>query len=38
MLSNLQGAGYRGWITLDSIDLTDRAAAAVAGLKYLKMH
>jgi hypothetical protein len=38
MLSNLQGAEYRGWITLDSIDLTDRAATAVAGLKYLKMH
>jgi sugar phosphate isomerase/epimerase len=38
MLSNLEGAGYHGWISLDSIDLADRAAAAVAGLKYLKMH
>ncbi len=38
MLSNLEGAGYHGWITLDSIDLSDRLAAAVAGLKYLKMH
>jgi sugar phosphate isomerase/epimerase len=38
MLSNLEGAGYHGWISLDSIDLADRVAAAVAGLKYLKMH
>jgi sugar phosphate isomerase/epimerase len=38
LLSNLEGAGYHGWIGLDSIDLADRAGAAAAGLKYLKMH
>jgi sugar phosphate isomerase/epimerase len=35
LLSNLDEAGYRGWITLDPIDLTDRTSGAVAGLKHL---
>ncbi len=34
--ADLDGAGYSGWITVDPIDLVDRPAAAVAGLKYLK--
>ena len=38
LLSNLDGAGYHGWITLDPTELTDRLAAATAGLKYLKLH
>lgn len=36
LLSNLDSAGYQGWITLDPLELPDRAAAGVAGLKYLK--
>jgi len=38
LLSNLEGADYHGWITFDPNDLPDRPAAAIAGLKYLKMH
>jgi sugar phosphate isomerase/epimerase len=38
LLSNLDGADYHSWITLDPTELTDRPGAAVAGLKYLKMH
>lgn len=38
LLSNLDGATFRGWITLDPMELPDRAAAATAGLKYLKLH
>lgn len=29
-------AGYNGWIAIDPVDLTDRTAAAAAGLKYLR--
>lgn len=36
LLSNLDETGYRGWITLDPLDLTDRPSAARAGLKYLR--
>ena len=38
LLSNLHGADYRGWITLDPSELPDRPAAARAGLKYLRLH
>jgi sugar phosphate isomerase/epimerase len=38
LLSNLDGAGYHGWITADSMELPDRAAAAAGALKYLKLH
>jgi sugar phosphate isomerase/epimerase len=38
LLSNLDGAAYHGWLTLDPTELTDRIAAATAGLKYLMMH
>jgi hypothetical protein len=37
-LDNLEGADYHGWITFDTTDLPDRPAAAIAGMKYLKMH
>jgi sugar phosphate isomerase/epimerase len=36
VLANLDRAGYQGWATLDPVDLTNRTAAAQAGLKYLK--
>ena len=36
VLANLDDAGYRGWVTLDSSELTDRVGAARAGLKYLR--
>lgn len=36
LLADLDSAGYGGWVTLDPIDLTDRAAAAEAGLKHLR--
>lgn len=36
LLADLDGAGYGGWVTLDPIDLTDRAAAAEAGLRHLR--
>jgi len=38
LLSNLEGAGYHGWITFDPTELADRSAAAVSGLKYLRLH
>ncbi len=38
LLSNLDGASYHGWITLDPMELPDRTGAAVAGVKYLKLH
>jgi sugar phosphate isomerase/epimerase len=38
LLSNLEGADYHSWITFDPTELADRPAAAIAGLKYLKMH
>ena len=36
LLSNLDGAGYTGWFTVDPLELTDRAGAAVAGRKLLE--
>jgi sugar phosphate isomerase/epimerase len=38
LLADLDGAGYTGWITFDPVELTDRRAAAAAGLRYLKLH
>jgi sugar phosphate isomerase/epimerase len=35
LVSNLAETGYRGWITLDPVDLPERPTAAVAGLKHL---
>ena len=36
LLGDLEGAGYRGWITIDPIDLPNRSAAAKAGLAALR--
>ena len=36
ILSSLDAAAYHGWLTIDSIDLTDRRAAAASGLAYLR--
>jgi sugar phosphate isomerase/epimerase len=36
LLSNLDASGYHGWITIDPMELADRVAAAVAGLKVLR--
>ncbi len=38
LLSNLEESGYHSWITFDPTELADRSAAAVAGIKYLRMH
>jgi sugar phosphate isomerase/epimerase len=38
LLANLEAADFHGWITLDPGDLNDRPAAALAGLKYLRLH
>jgi len=35
VLSNLGDAGYNGWVTLDPIELADRASAAAAGRAHL---
>ena len=35
LLSNLDEAGYAGWITVDPIELTDRATAATQAREYL---
>jgi len=37
LLSNLDAAGYAGWITIDPTELTDRVAAAAVGLAHLRM-
>jgi len=37
LLSNLDGSGYHGWITIDPMELPDRASAAAAGLKVLRL-
>jgi sugar phosphate isomerase/epimerase len=34
--ADLDAAGYRGWITIDPIDLQDRIPAAEAGLAHLR--
>ena len=36
LLSSLDSAGFSGWMTIDSIELPDRAGAALAGLEHLK--
>lgn len=36
VLANLDDAGYRGWITIDPMDLTDRVGSARAGLARLQ--
>jgi sugar phosphate isomerase/epimerase len=36
LLGGLEGAGFRGWITIDPMDLPNRSAAAVAGLAELR--
>jgi sugar phosphate isomerase/epimerase len=36
LLSNLDAAGYHGWITLDPTEHADRATAAAVGLKHLQ--
>jgi sugar phosphate isomerase/epimerase len=36
LLAKLDEAGYQNWLTIDSLELQDRAAAAKAGLEYLK--
>jgi hypothetical protein len=38
LLANLEAADFHGWITLDPGDLPDRPTAAIAGLKYLRLH
>jgi sugar phosphate isomerase/epimerase len=38
LLSNLDAAGYHGWITIDPMEIDGRPAAAVSGRKYLEMH
>ena len=35
-LSDLDAAGYRGWLTIDSLDLPDRLGAAVSGANHLR--
>ena len=35
LLSNLDGAGYAGWVTVDPLELPDRHAAAIAARKRL---
>ena len=35
LLANLDGAGYSGWITVDPMELPDRAAGASSALKFL---
>jgi sugar phosphate isomerase/epimerase len=34
-LANLDHAAYQSWLTIDSLELQDRAAAAKTGLEYL---
>lgn len=36
LLAYLDEAGYRGWVTVDPLDLPDRAAAAVSALARLR--
>ena len=35
LLSNFEGAGYSGWITIDPTELPDRAAAGAAARKHI---
>jgi hypothetical protein len=36
LLANLNDAGYRGWMTIDPLELTDRAAGAEVGVSLLR--
>jgi len=36
LMVNLDEAGYQNWLTIDSLELQDRAAAAQAGLDYVR--
>jgi sugar phosphate isomerase/epimerase len=36
LISNLDASGYHGWITIDPMELADRASTAAAGLKVLR--
>jgi sugar phosphate isomerase/epimerase len=36
LLANLDDAGYRGWVTIDPLELPDRAAGAVAGAAFVR--
>jgi len=36
LLANLDATGYQSWLTIDSRELENRAAAAQAGLEFLK--
>lgn len=38
LLSNLEGAGYGSWLTVDPTDLPDRPAAAAAARKHISLH
>ena len=36
LLSNLDSAGYGGWLTIDPLELADRVAGATAGANHLR--
>jgi hypothetical protein len=36
LLSNLDGADYGGWVTVDPLELPDRVAAATGGAAHLR--
>ncbi len=36
LLANLESTGFRGWITLDPVELQNRMAGAVEGAQYLR--
>ena len=36
LLASLDSAGYRGWLTIDPLELPDRSGSAVAGADYLR--
>jgi sugar phosphate isomerase/epimerase len=36
LLNALDAAGYQGWLTIDPVDLPDRRASAMAGLRHLR--
>jgi len=36
LLTALDSSGYRGWITIDPLELTDRARSAVAGAEFIR--
>ena len=36
LLNNLESTGYKGWLTINPLELPDRPAAAVSGAEYLR--